>query len=135
MLDIKFIRENKDLIIAGAKKKHLSVDIERLLALDDSRRELSLGIDQKRAEQNTASAQMTQASKEEREKIIARMQEVKETLRLAEESLASVMEEWRRHMLEVPNIPDISVPEGSSDADNQPVRFVGEPTRLGNRRF
>ena len=38
MLDIKFIRENKDIVVAGAKKKHIEVDIDKLLALDDKRR-------------------------------------------------------------------------------------------------
>jgi len=40
MLDIKFIRENADLVKAGAAKKHINVDIDRLLALDESRRQL-----------------------------------------------------------------------------------------------
>ena len=55
MLDIKFIRENKDIVAAGAKKKHIKIDIDALIALDDKRRALQLEIDQKRAEQNVAS--------------------------------------------------------------------------------
>ena len=49
MLDIRFIRENKDIVIAGAKKKHIEVDIDKLIELDDKRRELQLSIDQRRA--------------------------------------------------------------------------------------
>src|SRR3990167_1370016 len=109
MLDIKFIRENKDIVALGAKKKHIEIDIDKLLAADDRRRELQLSIDEKRAEQ-----------------IIARMQMVKETLRLAEESMQDVMKEWRAMMVQVPNVPDMSVPEGASDADNQEVRAWGE---------
>mgnify|MGYP001602934486 FL=1 len=37
MLDIKFIRENKDIVQAGAKKKHVDIDIEKLITLDDER--------------------------------------------------------------------------------------------------
>ncbi len=127
MLDIKFIRENKDIVIAGAKKKHIEVDIEKLLVLDDKRRELQLSIDQRRAEQNLASDAIASANTEaQRREIIVRMQGVKETLRLEEESMQSIMKEWRALMVQVPNVPDMSVPEGVSDADNQEVRIWGE---------
>jgi seryl-tRNA synthetase len=126
MLDIKFIRENKDIVIAGAKKKHIDVDIEKLLVLDDKRRELQLSIDQKRAEQNAASDAITKASADERVELIARMQGVKETLQLQEESMQEIMKEWRALMVQVPNVPDMSVPDGDSDAENQEVRTWGE---------
>src|SRR3989338_10189235 len=127
MLDIKFIRENKDIVAAGAKKKHIDIDIDKLLAVDDKRRELQLSIDQKRSEQNIASDAIASAkTDEERREIIARMQAVKETLRLTEESMQEVMKEWRAMIVMVPNVPDMSVPEGDSDADNQEVRAWGE---------
>ncbi|PIR83667.1 serine--tRNA ligase [Candidatus Kaiserbacteria bacterium CG10_big_fil_rev_8_21_14_0_10_51_14] len=127
MLDIKFIRENKDIVIAGAKKKHIQVDIDRLIAVDDKRRELQLAIDQKRAEQNLASDAIASAKSDaEKKDVIARMQGVKETLRLEEESMQEIMKEWRALMVLVPNVPDMSVPEGESDADNKEVRTWGE---------
>ena len=127
MLDIKFIRENKDIVALGAKKKHIDIDIDKLLAVDDKRRELQLSIDQKRSEQNVASDAIASAKTDaERQQIIARMQAVKETLRLTEESMQEVMKEWRAMMVMVPNVPDMSVPEGDSDADNQEVRAWGE---------
>jgi seryl-tRNA synthetase len=122
MLDIKFIRENKDIVAAGAKKKHIKVDLDRLIALDDKRKELQAAFDEKRAEQNAASAEIPKASPEKKQELIARMAEVKKTLQLAEESLQEVMKEWRALMVQVPNVPDISVPEGDSDADNKEVR-------------
>lgn len=123
MLDIKFIRENKDIVVAGAAKKHVTVDIDLLLSLDDKRREHQQKFDEMRAEQNLASAAIASAqTDEERQAVIARMQPLKETLKLEEESLAAVMKEWRALMVQVPNVPDISVPEGDDDADNQEVR-------------
>ncbi len=130
MLDIKFIRENKDIVIAGAKKKHLEVDINKLLDLDEKRRELQSSVDDKRAQQNIASDGITTVSGEERAALIARMQNLKETLKLEEESLQTVLKEWRAVMVTVPNVPDISVPEGDSDADNQEVKQWGEISRL-----
>lgn len=127
MLDIKFIRENKDIVALGAKKKHIDIDIDKLLAVDDKRRELQLSIDQKRSEQNIASDAIASAkSDDERKQIIGRMQMVKETLRLTEESMQEVMKEWRAMMVMVPNVPDMSVPDGDSDADNQELRTWGE---------
>ena len=126
MLDIKFIRENKDIVAAGAKKKHIEIDVDKLLAVDDKRKELQQSIDEKRAEQNLASDAITKASPEERASLITRMQGVKETLKLAGESMQEIMKEWRALMVQVPNVPDISVPDGDSDADNKEVRAWGE---------
>ncbi len=127
MLDIKFIRENKDIVSAGAAKKHIEIDIDKLLVVDDRRRELQLSIDQKRAEQNIASDAIASAKSDaEKKEVITRMQGVKETLKLAEESLQEVLKEWRALMVQVPNIPDMSVPEGDSDADNKEVKTWGE---------
>jgi seryl-tRNA synthetase len=126
MLDIKFIRENKDLVAAGAKKKHIAVDLDRLISLDDKRKELQKKFDDLRAEQHSASEKISQASHEEKTKIISQMGAVKESLKAAEEELAEIMKEWRVLMLHVPNVPDISVPEGESDADNKEVKTWGD---------
>ena len=132
MLDVKFIRENKDIVAAGAKKKRIEIDLDALVALDDKRRELQAKIDGKRAEQNAASDKIASAKSDaERKDLIARMQEVKETLRLEEESLQEILKEWRALMVRVPNVPDISVPDGKSDADNKEVRTWGEIPKFG----
>ena len=126
MLDIKFIREHKDIVAAGAKKKHIKVDLDRLLELDDKRKELQATFDQKRAEQNVASNAIATASATEREALIGSMQSVKKALQEAEESLQEVLKEWRAIMVTVPNIPDVSVPEGESDEQNKEIRAWGE---------
>ncbi|MBI5644540.1 serine--tRNA ligase [Candidatus Kaiserbacteria bacterium] len=131
MLDIKFIRENKEIIAAGAKKKHIEIDINALLTLDDRRRGLQLSIDQKRAEQNAASDLIVKASGGEKEGLIAKMSELKKTLQLEEESLQDILKEWQKLMVMVPNVPDVSVPEGDSDADNQEVRTWGNIPNFG----
>jgi seryl-tRNA synthetase len=130
MLDIKFIRENKDIVEAGARKKHIKVDIEALLSLDDKRRALQATIDTKRAEQNAASDEITKVSGAERDALISKMQTLKETLKLEEASLADILKEWRALMVHVPNVPDMSVPEGESDADNKEVREWGEKPKF-----
>ena len=130
MLDIKFIRENKDIVVAGAAKKRVKVDIEKLLELDAKRRELQASIDTRRAEQNVASNAIARAQDgAQKQEIITRMQNVKETLKLEEETLQGILKEWRAFMVMVPNVPDISVPEGESDADNVEIRRWGDEIR------
>jgi seryl-tRNA synthetase len=58
MLDIKFIRENKDIVMEGAKKKHIDVDIDQLLALDEKRLDLLSRVEFLRSEQNKVSQSM-----------------------------------------------------------------------------
>ncbi len=128
MLDIKFIRENADIIKAGAAKKLITADIDRLLAVDDERKALRQEIDNKRAEQNRRSNEIQRAQGDERVKILEAMKQLKEGMAEEEERYKTVMEEWQKLMLSVPNIPDISVPEGESDAENVEVKTWGEPT-------
>jgi seryl-tRNA synthetase len=126
MLDIHFIRENADVIKAGAAKKHIVVDIDRLLVVDDERKLLRQELESKRAEQNRRSNEIQITKDLEREKIIEQMQHLKAGMAESEERLKLVMEEWQKLMLTVPNIPDMSVPDGESDADNLEVRVWGE---------
>src|SRR3989338_122291 len=130
MLDIKFIRENKDVIIAGARKKRIQIDIDKLIALDDERKELQTSIDQMRASQNAASDKIASASGTEKVSLIAEMTEVKKNLQKEEEKMQDVLKEWRALMVGVPNVPDVSVPDGASDEDNREVRVWGEQPKF-----
>lgn len=126
MLDIKFIRENAELIKAGAKKKHLEVDVDRLLAVDEERRALIAAVEAGRARQNQASDEIPSAAPERREELLAEMKTLKEGLGAQEERLKEAEKEWQLLMVSVPNIPDPSVPEGADDSSNAEVRIWGE---------
>lgn len=127
MLDIKFIRENKDLISAGAEKKHIKFDVEALIKVDDKRKELLLAIENKRAEQNAVSEKVVRtADQAEKAQMISEMKALKEELQKEEEELKRVMHEWQLLMVTVPNIPDMSVPDGDGDQDNKEVKVWGE---------
>jgi seryl-tRNA synthetase len=126
MLDIKFIRENKDLIAEAARKKHLSFNVEELLAADDKRRELLSNVEEKRSRQNAVSEKIpATADPSERERLVAEMRELKEVLQKEEDELKEAMRVWQTSMLQVPNIPDISVPEGADDSENVEVKTWG----------
>ncbi len=126
MLDIKFIRENKELVALGAKKKHIDFDVDALIALDDKRRELLTSVEAKRAEQNLVSEKILTASPAEKVTMIADMKVLKDTLQSQEEELKEVMKQWQLLMVAVPNIPDMSVPDGKDDSDNMEVRTWGD---------
>jgi seryl-tRNA synthetase len=127
MLDIKFIRENKDLVEAGAKKKKVKVDINELISIDDKRLLVLNEVERLRAEQNAVSDRMTQITDPgAKAELIKSMQAHKEDLKQKEEELKVIMETWRDLMLRVPNVPDPSVPDGNSDAENVEVKVWGE---------
>ncbi len=130
MLDIHFIRENADLVKVGAAKKRIEVDIDRLLAIDEERKRLRQELDAKKAEQNRRSNEIQRAQGAERDTVLEEMKHLKEGMIEGEEKLKEVMAEWQQLMLSVPNIPDMSVPEGESDADNLEVKVWGEKTRF-----
>ncbi|MFC1615004.1 serine--tRNA ligase [Patescibacteria group bacterium] len=126
MLDIKFIRENKDLVQMGAKKKHIKFDVEELLKEDGKRRALLAEVEEMKAEQNVVSRQIANVPVEQRDAKISQMQILKNSLQDKEKELKEVMKKWQELMLQVPNIPDMSVPEGKSDEENVEVKTWGE---------
>jgi seryl-tRNA synthetase len=127
MLDIKFIRENKDLVLEGARKKRISFDIEALLSADDARRALLVQVEEKRSRQNEMSQKIASESNATvKLELIDSMRVVKEELQKQEEELRTIMVNWQKLMVEVPNIPDISVPEGENEEDNKEIRVWGE---------
>lgn len=132
MLDIKFIRDNKEIIAESAKKKRLEFDVEKLISVDEKRREALSKVEDLRSNQNQVSQSI--ATKvddvEKRQGMIEEMRKLKENLQKEEEKLKEVMKEWQSLMLLVPNIPDVSVPEGENEGDNQEVKRWGEAPKF-----
>ena len=131
MLDIKFIKENKDIIKEAARKKHLSFNVNELLKVEEARLALLQEVEALRAKQNEKTDEIGKMSDlTYRTKMIEEIKPIKENLKDKEEKLNEIMKEWRILMLQVPNVPDMTVPEGVSEEENQEVRKWGEPTRV-----
>ncbi len=131
MLDIKFIRENLDLVKMGAQKKHTIVDFDALIALDDTRKQILTSVEEKKAEQNTVSREVANAKDESaRAQLIAEMKILKDEIQKEEEELKEIIRKWQELMLQVPNIPDMSVPNGKDDSENKEVKTWGEKTKF-----
>ncbi|HVY35924.1 MAG TPA: serine--tRNA ligase, partial [Candidatus Paceibacterota bacterium] len=124
MLDIKFIRENPDLIKEAARKKHLSFDVAALLAADDKRLATLSAFETARAEQNKQGEAMATAT--DKEALRETLKTLKEDVQKKEDALREAMKEWQALMLQVPNVPDVSVPEGADENENVRVRTSGE---------
>lgn len=116
MLDINFIRENPEKVKEGAIKKHVRVDIDRLLKLDEERRQFLALIEKLRAKRNIAA----------RNKDIDGGRKIKRELSGLEPKLEQVSEELEKLLLEVPIPPASDVPEGKSEEENKPVKFWGK---------
>ena len=127
MLDIKFIRDNWELVKEAARKKHIDFDVQELLKVDKERLEILQKVETMRAEQNKASEEIVRITDAiAKDSLKAKMKLLKEKLGSAEESLKVVNSQWQTLMLHVPNIPDMTVPEGESDADNLEIKTWGE---------
>jgi len=131
MLDIKFIRENKDLIKEASRKKHVDFNVDDLIEADDRRKEFVASIDELRTKQNKISAEVAQTEDATiRNGLILETKSLKENLQKKEEEFRNIMKGWQSMMLQVPNIPDMSVPEGAGDEDNKEIKKWGEPTQF-----
>lgn len=131
MLDIKFIRENKDIVKEAAKKKHVNIDIDALIALDDKRLESMRKTEDLRAEQNRMNTSIaTEKDSVRRTQMIEEMRLVKEDFKKEEDSLREIIVEWQSLMLQVPNIPDFTAPQGDTEDDNVVITTFGEKTKF-----
>ena len=130
MLDIKFIRENADLVKDAIRKKHLTLDLEELLKVDAERLTVLGKVETARARQNIVSQEIVKATTEARAKLISEMTQLKADFKVGEDNLAKVMKQWQTLMLQVPNLPDISVPEGADEKENQEVQTWGDKPKF-----
>lgn len=127
MLDIKFIRENKDIVAAGAKKKNIKVDLDELLSLDEARLKILKDVEELRSEVNRVSVDIARDQDPALKiQLIEEMRGVKEDLKKKEEKLKGIIEGWQKFMLKIPNIPSVDTPEGNDDSGNQVIRSWGE---------
>lgn len=129
MLDINFIRDNVNIVKDAITKKHLKVDLDELIRLDDERRKKQQLVDGLREEQNAVSRNVATAETPViREQLITEMKSLKIDLQKHEEDLKKIMSDWQILMLQIPNVPDLSVPEGKTDEENQSIKKWGEVT-------
>lgn len=126
MLDIKFIRENQELVKQGLANKNTVVDLDLLLAMDKRRRELISQKEILQAEQNKKSKNGPKDPVE-----LEALKNIKNQIKLLHGELSGVESKLEALLYTVPNLPLESVPVGKSGAENQVLREVGAKKKFG----
>ena len=134
MLDLKFVRENPEIVKENIRKKFQDAKlplVDEVIALDEENRKTKKEADDLRADRNRISKQigalMGQGKKEEAEAAKKQVTDASEHLAELEERERELDEKIRRIMLTIPNIIDPSVPIGKDDSENVEVERFGEP--------
>ncbi|TSC88609.1 MAG: seryl-tRNA synthetase [Microgenomates group bacterium Gr01-1014_7] len=119
MLDINFIRDNKELVKKSIEARKADLDLDKLLSLDEERRKLIARVDELRAKRNDAA----------KKRDIESGKKIKSALDGLEQKLNEVEMQWNALMLQVPNVLLDEVPIGNASA-NKIIRKVGEPPKF-----
>jgi len=126
MLSAKFIRENKKIVKEAVQKKRVDVDVDAWLIIDEKRKNLQQDLDEKRAKKNQVSGEIVGANKEEKDKKISAMTELKQEIKKLEDSLKNIEEEWKGILMNIPNVVSPDMPDGKTDEDNEVIKKWGE---------
>jgi seryl-tRNA synthetase len=129
MLDLKFIRENPELVREGLRNKGEKLNIDNLLSLDARRRELLREVEVLKAERNRLSQEVStrKKAKQDATDIIEKTREIGQRIKQFDEQLREVETELEDFLLRIPNLPHSSVPVGKDASENVVVKTWGEP--------
>ena len=136
MLQISYIRENKDLVINGLKKRNFKESelVEEAISLDENRRLIQTKLDNALAESNKLSkeigALMKEGKRQEAEQAKAQTADLKEQVKQYTASLEETVNSLNNILYRIPNIPNAIVPEGKTAEDNLTVFQAGEIPHL-----
>ena len=130
MLDLKFIRENPDLVKESLTKRGLNPElVDEFLEYDNRRRDILYEVEQLRHKRNVASEKIGQLKRagEDVQPMITEMKDVSDRIKSFENELDDVEKNVNSVRLEIPNIPHEDVPVGDDEEDNELIRKWGEP--------
>lgn len=132
MLDIKVVRSNPDMVKQAMRNRNKNLDdvIDRVIAIDAERRDITAKSEALKAEQNAASKDIPRIKKEggDVSEIMDRMKAIADQVKELNGKLAELETEQRNDMLSIPNVPHASVPVGKDDSENVEVRRYKQPT-------
>jgi seryl-tRNA synthetase len=133
MLDPKLLRADLDLVARALARRGYQLDVAGLAALEAQRKDIQTRAQDLQAERNARSKAIGQAKAkgEDIAPLMAQVEEAGQRLATAEAELDALQTRIEQAYLQIPNIPDDSVPDGASDADNLEVRRVGTPRAFG----
>ncbi len=129
MLDIKRIRSNPDLVKESLAKRGGEYNIDLILDLDKKRRSLLAEVEEMKAKQNKASKEIPKLKQkgEDASEVLKEMKELSSTIGKKDVEVKEIQVELRGKLLEIPNIPNADIPEGTSEDDNLEIKKHGTP--------
>ncbi len=129
MLDIRRIRSNPQEVIAALSKRHGEFAIDKLVELDEKRRNIIIQVEEMKAEQNRVSKQVPILKKEGKDvtETFSQMKELSDKVKELDLELKELDEQLKNILLQIPNTPHNSVVEGKSDEDNIEIKKWGQP--------
>ncbi len=124
MLDLRFVRENADVVEAGLARRGANLDLTEFLAFDVKRRAAQQEIETLRRKRNDVSEEIGRLKKagQAAEDKVAEMRSVGDTITALENSTREVEDAQRNILLTIPNLPHASVPNGKDENDNVEIR-------------
>ncbi|WP_205481340.1 serine--tRNA ligase [Sphingomonas arenae] len=131
MLDLNFVRHNRDTVARACEQKGVDLSLDELLTLDGEVRGFKTEIDQLRAERNAISAGFKSAAPEEKAELGRRAKEAGARAGELEAQLSGKDEALRALMLKLPNIPYAGAPIGPDESFNTVIRTEGSPREFG----
>ncbi len=123
MIDIKFLRDNPNLVKLKSEQKGYKVDIDKILELDRQRRELIVEVDDLRQQRNDLSK--SKLAKDLQQATIDSVKTIKHSLNLKTEQLNHISQQFEDYLRQVPNLALDNVPIGRTEDDNVVVKQVG----------
>jgi len=132
MLDIKFVRDNRDEVERMLEQRGYDMDLQTILSLDQQRREAIQEVESLKHERKVVSDQIALMKKkgEDASQIISRMRQASQRIKELDGKLGEVEDEIHRSLLLIPNVPHESVPVGKDENDNPVVKRWGEITQF-----
>lgn len=136
MLQVAFIRENKEAVIQGLAKRNIDAEqlVNSAIALDEERRALQTKLDATKAESNALSKEIGNLFKtgevQKANVLKEKTTQLKESSKNLEQALNETADSLTELLYKIPNVPHTSVPEGSSDEDNEEIYREGDIPKL-----
>ncbi len=120
MLDLKFIRENPEIVRKSVENKNEKGNVDEILSLDKDRRSLLQEVEELKARRNQVSKEIPKLKKagENADDLLAEMKTVSDDIKRLDEEVRQVNDKLRLHLIRIPNLPHESVPVGKSADDN-----------------
>lgn len=132
MLDMKFVRENPELVMDAMRKRNANVNLDEFLELEKKRRELTLQVEALKSQRNAASQEIGKMKKagENADAQMAEVRALGDKIAEDDKELKDIEARLKEILMTIPNMPAADTPVGSSDADNPVVRTWREPAKI-----